>query len=100
MQKKSRFELFQFIFKENGHLASSWESKIGLGSLQVQPPINHDFFPKLRKIILFILATSLNLIKVFYTILIDSDPHLLHLYSLHVTNLLSLFQRLYFLVLR
>jgi len=105
-QRYSRFQLFQFIFKENGHVVISWESKIGLGSLRVHLSINHDFFfPKLRKFILFILATSLNpsltlsfsciRTKVFYKILTDSDSHRPYLYLLCVPNLVSLSETIF-----
>jgi hypothetical protein len=68
-QRYSRFQLFQFIFKENGHVVISWESKIGLGSLRVHLSINHDFFspetPKVYSIYLSYFFESFTYIKFF-----------------------------------
>ena len=105
MQQNSRFQLFQFIFKENNHVVISWESKIGLGSLQVQLSINRDFFPETPNVysiyfsyffesVIYIKFLCVRT-KVFFTILVASDSHKSYLYSLHVPNLLSVSETIF-----
>jgi hypothetical protein len=105
MQQNSRFQLFQFFFKENGHVVTSLESKIELGLLQVQLSINHDFFPETPKVysiylryffesVIYIKYPCIHT-KVFYKILIDSDTHRSYFYSLHVPNLHSVLETIF-----
>jgi hypothetical protein len=76
-----------------------------MGLLRVQLSINHNFFPETSNVYAIYLSYffesfiyikfSCIRTKVFYVILIASDSHRSALYSLHVTDLLSVLETLF-----